>query len=58
MATRAGEGLWPEPLVLSATKTERALGAGLRRVCDRSGVEFDGPSYAVETVLRLTDRPL
>ena len=27
------------------------LGAALRRVCDRSGVEFDGPSYAVETVL-------
>ena len=28
MATRAGEGLWPEPLVLSATKTERAFGRG------------------------------
>ena len=27
------------------------LGADPRRVCDRSGVEFDGPSYAVETVL-------
>ena len=32
------------------------LGADPRRVCDRSG--FDGPSYAVETMLRLTDRPL